>query len=119
MPILWAIEEFDVPDEAAALLDTKTRHKKFNIPPRSKVNGVAIGTLDTRHWRLPRGQRSAHWRGISQRSHNIGDVSSSSSSHDATSRATVLLFFICLLGKLTIYLDLSSAASQYIKMYTL
>ena len=27
MPILWAIEEFDVPDEAAALLDT--RHQKL------------------------------------------------------------------------------------------
>ncbi len=59
MPILWAIEEFDVPDEAAALLDTKP--SKINIPPRSKVNREAIGTWDIRHWRLPRGQRSVHW----------------------------------------------------------
>ena len=38
MPIQWAIEEFDVvPDEAAALLYTKTRHKKliFHLGQRS------------------------------------------------------------------------------------
>ncbi len=49
MPILWAIEEFDVPDEAAALLlDTKTRHKKliFHLDQRSIEQRLAHGTLD-------------------------------------------------------------------------
>ena len=47
MPILWAIEEFDVPDEAAALLDTKTRHQKliFHLGQRSIEWRLAHGTL--------------------------------------------------------------------------
>ncbi len=45
MPILWAIEEFDVPGEAAAcMIRHKNQAAKINIPPRSKVDIAAIGT---------------------------------------------------------------------------
>ena len=65
----------DVPDEAAALLDTKTRHQKliFHLGQRSIEWRLAHGTLDIGACQEVKGQY-------------IGDASLA---HDATSRATV------------------------------
>ena len=48
MPILWANRGVWCPDEAAALLDTKTRHQKliFHLGQRSIEWRLAHGTLD-------------------------------------------------------------------------